>query len=401
MKKAAKRMASQTSKSFGMYETAAALEAARPEADIIHLEIGRPSADTPVHIKEAAKDALDRGVVHYGELAGSGALREAVARRYREDSGVDVSAAEVLITNGVTQASFAAFMTLIEEGDEVIVLDPYYPQHNSKVELMGGRVVTAPLDTDRNFRFDPEAFEKVITPASTMVILVNPNNPTGTIFSREELMELRELAIKHDLWVLADEVYEYNMFDDNRHISMASLPDMKERTITVSAFTKGYAMDGWRIGYAAASEDMIRKMNRITKNDTTHPCVFAQEGALAAVQASQDCVAELVRADQERRDLVVKRLNGMPGIRCTPPQATMYAFADFRACNMPAVDLAKDILHETHVALEAGSFYGKQGEGFLRICFSADSPERLEEAMDRLDAYFSGRAAKHPASAEA
>ncbi|MFT5351671.1 MAG: aspartate aminotransferase [Planctomycetota bacterium] len=387
MKAYAKRMASQATKTFGMYEATARLQAEDSNADIIHLEIGRPSFDTPLHIKEAAKTALDNGIVHYGELAGATPLREALALRYRERNQIDVNADEILITNGVTQAAFATFMTMVEEGDEVIVLEPFYPQHNSKIELLGAKVVTVSLDRERDFRLDAKALEKAVTSATKMIVLINPSNPIGVMYSREELMELRDIVLKHGLMVLADEVYEFNIYDNRQHISFASLPDMKAHTVTISAFTKGYAMDGWRIGYAAASKDIISQIIKITLNETTHPCVFAQEGALAAVIGSQDCVKEMVAEDCRRRDLIVERLNNMPGVRCAQPQATIYAFPDFSAWGLSSDKLANDLLHETHVAIESGTFYGEAGEGHLRICFGSESYDRLNEAMDRIESY--------------
>ncbi len=382
-------MLSQAGKTFGMYELAAKLQAENNAADIIHLEIGRPSFDTPLHIKEAAKTALDNGIVHYGELPGAFALRDALARRYRERNQIDVSADEILITNGVTQAAFAAFMSFIDEGDEVIVFDPFYPQHNSKIQLVGGKVVPVSLDKNRDFRLDAQMLENAVTAATKMIVLINPANPVGVMYSREELMAIRDIVLGHDLLVLADEVYEFNIYDNNRHISIASLPDMKEHTITISAFTKGYAMDGWRIGYAAAPANIISQMLKVTLNETTHPCVFAQEGALAAVTGSQECVREMVEDDCRRRDLVVDRLNRMPGVRCAQPQATIYAFADFSAWGLSSDQLAHDLLRECHVAIESGTFYGEAAEGYLRICFGSESYERLEEAMDRIENYLS------------
>ena len=380
-------MLSQAGKSFGMYEVAAKLASEDPSADIIHLEVGRPSFDTPLHIKEAAKTALDKGIVHYGDLRGTFELRDALAKRYRELNKIDVSADEVLITNGVTQAAFSALMTQIEEGDEVIVLDPYYPQHNSKIELLGGKVVTVKLDKNNGFRLDSDALKNAINASTKMIIIINPSNPTGIMYSREDLMVIRSLAIEHDLLVLADEVYEFNIYDEVEHISIASLPDMKERTITISAFTKGYAMDGWRIGYAAGPLEIISEMVKITLNETTHPCIFAQEGAIAAVTGSQECVREMVADDAIRRDLAVTRLNEMPGVTCNKPQATIYAFPDFSAWGIESSKLARDIFNNTHVALESGTFYGEAGEGHLRICYGSEPYERLEEAMDRIEAY--------------
>lgn len=386
MRWSAERMESQAGKGFGMYEVAARLQAGG--ADVIHLEIGRPSADTPKHIKEAAKAALDAGIVHYGELQGLGSLREALAERYSRDNDLPCSAENILITNGVTQASYATFMAALNDGDEVIVLEPYYPQHNSKITLAGGKVVSVPmLKKNGQFRFDPVALESAITPQTKIVVLVNPNNPSGTVYTRNELQELARVVEKHDLLVLSDEVYEFILFDTEKHISFASLPGMWERTVTVSAFTKAYAMDGWRLGYAAAPANIIMQLQRVTMNATTHPCVFAQEGGLAAVKESQECVRQMVRDDQRRRDLVVKRLNAMPGVSCAVPQGSIYAFPHFSGVGISSTELAMGILENAHVATESGSFYGASGEGHLRVCFGSESYQRIALAMDRVATY--------------
>lgn len=385
MKWPAQRMATQAGKSFGMYEVAARLQASG--VDVIHLEVGRPSADTPAHIKAAAKQALDDGIVHYGDLQGTHSLREALARKLREGNGLDVSAEDILVTNGLTQSAFAAFTAGLDPGDEVIVLEPFYPQHNTKITLAGGRVVSVPLAGNRGFRLDPQALEQAITARTTMIVLINPANPVGTVYTRDELTALAEIAVSHDLIVLSDEVYEHILYDDNRHISIATLDGMAERTITLGAFTKAYAMDGWRVGYSAAPPQFIEQMMRVTLNETTHPCVFAQEGALAALTGSQDCLAEMVAEDARRRDLVYQRLNGMPGISCHRPQGTIYAFPDIRQLGMPSAALAESILEQAHVATEAGNFYGASGEGHLRICFGSEPYDRLAEAMDRIETF--------------
>lgn len=386
-------MKSQAGKGFGMYEVAARLEAGG--ADVIHLEVGRPASDTPEHIKAAAKSALDRGIVHYGELQGLGPLRQALAERYAGEYGVDYSADEILVTNGVTQASFAAFMAYVEDGDEVLVMDPYYPQHNSKISLAGGKVVTVPMKLAGGmFRLDMAAIEHAITPATKMLVLINPSNPAGSVCTREELEQLARVVAQHDLLVLSDEVYEFITFDDHKHICFASLPGMKERTITVSAFTKAYAMDGWRMGYAAAPEPVITELRRITMNSTTHPCVFAQEGALVAVTASQDCVKQMVAEDKKRRDLVVESLNAIPGVSCPVPEGTIYAFANVSGLGVDANELAMRILKEAHVAVETGTFYSSRGADYLRICFGSEPYDRVAEGMERLQRYLGEEAAR-------
>lgn len=385
MKWQARRLASQADKGFGMYETARELE--QSGADIIHLEVGRPSFDTPLHVKEAAKRALDQGIVHYGDLQGTLSLRQALSRKLRDYNKIDVAPDEILITNGLTQASFATFMATLDEGDEAIVFEPYYPQHNKKIELVGGRVVRAVLRKEDGYRIDPKEIEKKITARTRMIVFVNPTNPTGRVFTREEVAAVAQVALEHDLLVMTDEVYEFILYDGRRHVSLASLPGMGERTISLFAFTKAYAMDGWRLGYAAGKRELIQGLMKVVLNETTHPNVFAQEGAVAAVVGSQDCVAEMVAEDRRRRDLVFERLNRMPGVRCPKPEGAIYAFPDFSATKKPSHQLAEELLRRTHVATEAGSFYGPAGEGHLRICFGSAPYERLEEAMNRIEDY--------------
>lgn len=390
----AKRISETSAKSFGMYEHA--LPFARRGVDLIHLEVGRPSFDTPGHIKEAAKQALDQGIVHYGEFAGTLSFREALAQKLSANNGIDVGPEGILVTNGLTHAAYVSCMAALDPGDEVILLEPYYPQHTNKIELAGGRVVTAALSADNGFRIDRRAIGDVITSRTRMIALVNPVNPTGRVYSREELDIVAELAIEHDLMVMSDEVYELIVFDDNRHISIASLPGMQERTITQFAFTKAYAMDGWRLGYLAAPAFMLPALTKISVNDVAHVNVFVQEAGRVATTASQDCVRDMVAEDCRRRDLVCERMNAMPGVSCPTPEGTIYAFPDISA-HGNSETVARDILVATGVVTEAGAFYGSAGEGHLRICFGAEPYERVNEAMDRLEDFFSSRT-QHAAS---
>ena len=385
MKFPADRMASQEGKGFGTYEKAAALEARG--LDVIHLEVGRPSFDTPEHIKQGAKDALDAGIVHYGDLQGTLRLRQAIARDFSRRHGVLVHPGEVLVTTGLTQAAFASFMAAIDPGDEVVFLDPLYPQHPPKVELIGGKVVTAPLDKERGFALDVAALEAVITDATKMVVFVNPSNPTGRVFTRDEVEALADVARRHDLLVVSDEVYDRITYDGREHVAVATLPGMWARTITLGAFTKVFAMDGWRLGYAVAPERFITQLMRVVLNETTHPNVFAQEGAVAALEGPQDVIDEMLAEDQRRRDLVHRRLNAMPGISCALPEGAIYAFPDMSSLGLSSDELVDDLLEKCQVATEAGSFYGPSGEGHLRICFGSESYERLDTALDRIEGY--------------
>jgi aspartate aminotransferase len=366
--------------------------------DVIHLEVGRPDFDTPLHIKEATKKALDDGIVHYGEFAGERKLRNAIVSKVRALNNLDVVEEEILVTNGLTHGAYAVFMAALDDGDEVILLEPYYPQHINKIELAGGRVVTAPLDREHGFQITRAAIESRITERTRMICIVNPANPTGRVFSLDELTIVAELAIAHDLLVVSDEVYEQIAYDGHKHISIASLPGMWERTFSLFAYTKAFAMDGWRLGYAVCRKEFMPALQKITINDVAHVNVFIQEGAYAALTGPQDCLSEMLQEDNRRRDLMCRRLNEMNGVVCTPPQGTIYAFPDISSFGKPSAQLAEEILEETYVVTEAGSFYGETGEGHLRMCFGAESYDRIDEAMNRLKRYF-GKAIARKASA--
>ena len=376
------RMKSQEGKSFGMYEQAVALQA--QGADVIHLEVGRPSFDTPGHIKQAAKDALDAGIVHYGDLRGTAALRAALAKKLTDFNGIHAGPDEVLITSGLTQAAFATFMASLDPGDEVMVFEPYYPQHIPKVELIGGKIVSVPLDESEGYRLDVARLEAAVTDRTKAILLVNPANPVGRVFTLEELDGIARVALEHNLLVITDEVYEFITYDGRRHTSIASLPGMWERTISLFAFTKAYAMDGWRLGYAVAPRRFIDDLARVTQNETTHPNVFAQEGAIQAVIGPQEPVAEMLQEDLSRRDLVCEHLDAMPGVSCPKPEGTIYAFPQITGLGRPSLEVATILLERAHVAVEAGSFYGDTGEGHLRICFGSEPESRLREALDRI-----------------
>jgi aspartate aminotransferase len=386
MKWPANRILQSSPKSFGMYEQAMRLMQAGK--DVIHLEVGRPSFDTPAHIKEATKKALDDGIVHYGDFAGDPLLRQAISDKLGAFNKLDVLPDEILVTNGLTHAAYAVFMAAIDEGDEVILLEPYYPQHVNKIELAGGKVVLAPLDANNGYRIDGEAIEARINDKTRMICIVNPANPTGRVYSREELQVIADLAIKHDLLVASDEVYEQITYDGNQHISIASLPGMWERTFSMFAYTKAFAMDGWRLGYLACKKDYMAALLKITVNDVAHVNVFIQHGARAALTGPQDCLEEMVGEDDRRRRMVCQRLNEIDGIVCPLPEGTIYAFPDVSAFGKPSQQIAEEILAETFVVTEAGTFYGPAGEGHLRICFGAEPYEVIEKAMDRLQDYF-------------
>lgn len=379
----ARRITQTSPKDFGMF--ARAMDRG---GDLIHLELGMPAEDTPQHIKDATIAALQAGEVHYSDLQGLPALRSAIATRLGTTSGLQVSADEIIVTNGLTQASFAAFMAFLDDGDEIILLAPYYPQHIGKAELAGAKVVVAPLNAQNGFSLDPALIEPHITARTRAIALINPCNPTGRVYTRDELQGLADLAQAHDLLVMSDEVYSDITYDGNTHVSIASLPDMKQRTITMGAFTKAYAMDGWRLGYIAADATLIGPAMKIHTNEVTHVNTFVQHGGIAALTGDATVLAEMVDRDRARRDLVVRRLNQMPGVTCAPVEGTIYAFPEITETGLSAQDCADRLLEEAGVVVEAGSFYGAAGEGHLRVCFGCAELAVLEEAMNRMQRFF-------------
>lgn len=381
MPKPANRITASAPKNFGMFARAMAVP-----GDLIHLELGMPAADTPDHIKAATIQALRDGHVHYSDLRGIEPLRAALAAKLSSQNDLNVTADDILVTNGLTQASFAAFMALLDPGDECILPEPYYPQHLGKIELAGAVPVFAPL-AGPDFAITHAALEPHITSRTKMISIVNPCNPTGRVYSLEELQIIADLAIDHDLWVISDEVYEHITYGA-QHISVGSLPGMAARTITMSAFTKAYAMDGWRIGYLAAHPDVMPALMKITTNEVTHVNTFIQYGAVAALTGPPDALARMVADDRVARDLVVVRLKQMPGVTCPEPEGTIYAFPDITATGMASQELAEMMMHDVGVVVEAGSFYGDAGEGHLRVCFGAQPMDRLSDAMDRMQRFF-------------
>jgi aspartate aminotransferase len=378
----ARRITDTSPKNFGMFAKAVGMS-----GDLIHLELGMPAEDTPQHIKDATIAALQGGAVHYSDLQGLPELRSALATKLRDQNKLDVTADNVLITNGLTQGSFAAFMAFLDDGDEALLLAPYYPQHIGKAELAGAKVTIAPLDASNGFSINRTLIEPHITPATRVIALINPCNPTGRVYTRAELQIIADLAQEHDLLVISDEVYEEITYGET-HISIASLPGMKERTISMFAFTKAYAMDGWRLGYVVADAALMGPLMKITTNEVTHVNTFIQHGALAAVTGDASVLAGMVARDRARRDLVVGRLNQMPGVTCAPVEGTIYAFPNIAATGLSAQDCADRLLDETGVVVEAGSFYGDAGEGHLRVCFGCAEIDVLTDAMDRMQRFF-------------
>ena len=362
-------------------EKALAME--RAGERVLHFEIGRPDFDTPEYIKRAAEQALADGKVHYTSNFGLMELRQAIADKLKRENNVDYKAAEVLVTVGLSEAVFAVLATILEEGDEILVPDPVWLNYINVPNLLGAKAVTYGLTEETGFQMNLEEVKAKITPKTRAIVIITPNNPTGGVLSEDVLKELAEIAVSNDLMVISDEVYERLVYDGAKHISIASLPGMKERTFTMNGMSKAYAMDGWRLGYVAAPEEYILAMNKFHQHNTTCAPNFVQVAAIAALNEEGDEVKEMVKEYQRRRDYAVKAINEIPGLHCECPKGAFYIFINCKSLNMKSADLSAYLLEEAKIALVPGDVFGPGGEGYLRMSF-ANSYENVVEGCAQL-----------------
>lgn len=351
--------------------------------NVIHLEIGRPDFDTPEKIKEAAYESLKAGHVFYTSNYGIPALRKEIAKWETEHHGVQYDADEVLVTVGVGEATYASMAAFLEDGDEVLVPNPVWLNYIHVPSSLGAVPVTYNLKEENNYQIDMEELASKITDKTKMIVIVNPSNPTGGALSRETLEKLSQLAIKNDLLVVADEIYSQLVYDDTKHVSIASLPDMKERTITLGGFSKAYSMTGWRLGYMCAPRGIIAACVRVHQYTITCASSFVQEAAVTALRDCADDVEAMRQEYQRRKDYAVKALNEIDGISCNDPQGAFYIFVNVKSLGMSSMEVAEYFLEEAKVAMVPGSAFGSEGEGYLRLSYAC-SYEDLQEAIRRI-----------------
>ena len=352
--------------------------------NVIHLEIGRPDFDTPEKIKEAAYESLKAGHVFYTSNYGIPALRKEIAKWETEHHGVQYDADEVLVTVGVGEATYASMAAFLEDGDEVLVPNPVWLNYIHVPSSLGAVPVTYNLKEENNYQIDMEELESKITDKTKMIVIVNPSNPTGGVLSRETLEKLSQLAIKNDLLVVADEIYSQLVYDDTKHVSIASLPGMKERTITLGGFSKAYSMTGWRLGYMCAPRGIIAACVRVHQYTITCASSFVQEAAVTALRDCADDVEAMRQEYQRRKDYAVKALNEIDGISCNDPQGAFYIFVNVKSLGMSSMEVAEYFLEEAKVAMVPGSAFGSEGEGYLRLSYAC-SYEDLQEAIRRIN----------------
>jgi aspartate aminotransferase len=370
-----------TESAFEVAARARALEATG--RSVIHLEIGEPDFDTPANVREAAKRALDEGATHYSPFPGIPPLREAIAEDATARKGFEVTPDRVFLPVGGKGVMLYAIMGLVDPGDEVIVPDPGYPIYESLTRFMGATPVPIPIRMAHDFRLDVDELAGLITPRTTMLVINSPANPTGGVLTRGDLEAIAELAIRHDLVVLADEIYSRILYDGTEHVSIASLPGMAERTIVLDGFSKTFAMTGWRLGYAIVPSSLVGMYGQLIINTISCAPTFAQIGAVEALRGQQDDVAAMVVEFKARRDLVVDGLNAIPGIRCLRPTGAFYVFPDIAGTGLSGADLAERLLHEAGVCVLAGTAFGGVGTQHIRISY-ANSRENLATALERI-----------------
>ncbi len=358
--------------------------------DVINLSVGEPDFNTPDHIKEAAKNAVDNNWSKYSPVPGYADLREAIAAKLKNENGLDYKSSEILVSNGAKQAVCNAVMALIDDGDEVIVPTPYWVSYPQMVLLAGGTPVHIPARYEQNFKITPEQLEAAITPKTRMLILCSPSNPTGSVYSKAELAALAEVILEHeDLYVLADEIYEHINYV-GKHESIAQFPGMKERAIIINGVSKAYAMTGWRIGYMAAPEWIIKGCNKLQGQYTSGPCSVSQKTAVEAYTASQQCVEDMRKAFERRRNLIVSLVKEIPGLEVNNPDGAFYVFpkcksylgkTDGERVINDTNDFAMYLLEVGHVATVGGDAFGDP-ECF-RMSY-ATSDDNIREAMKRI-----------------
>ncbi|MDA3916035.1 MAG: pyridoxal phosphate-dependent aminotransferase [Deltaproteobacteria bacterium] len=352
--------------------------------NVINLGIGQPDFDTPVHIRDAAKKALDQGYTRYPPASGFPDLREVVAEKLERENKIKADPdSEIFISVGAMQGIFNVMLHMIEAGDEVLVVDPGYDYY-SQIRLFGGVPVRIPAKEENRFKIDPEDVKKAITSKSKVMILNTPSNPTGAVFDREILEQIAKLCKEHQIVVLSDEPYEHIMFDGNEHVSIGSFEGMKDLTISVYTLSKSYAMTGWRVGYVVANKALIDEMEKLMEHMVSGVTAVAQRAALAAISGSQECVHQMVERYAKRRDIIYNGLNNIKGISCIKPESTFYAFPNISSFGMSSWDFAKYMVKEHKVAVVPGSIFGENGEGFVRISF-ATSSQNLELALEKIE----------------
>ncbi|MBU5537431.1 MAG: pyridoxal phosphate-dependent aminotransferase [Candidatus Aenigmatarchaeota archaeon] len=352
--------------------------------EIVSLGAGEPDFPAPPNVIKSAEKFLERGYTHYSPLQGRHELREELVKKLKKDNKIDVTPEEIIITCGSKEAILLSVMTLVNPKEEVIIPDPGYIAYRPIVEMFNSVAKSLPLNEDDQFEVHPEILEKLITNKTKLLILNTPSNPTGGVLTRKVLEEIADIVVDKNLMVLCDEAYEKLIYDNAKHVSMASLNGMKDYVVTTQTFSKTYAMCGFRVGYAVANEKIIKEMKEFKICTTLAAPTFAQLAAVEALKNSADYVKKMVREYDRRRKMLIKRLNEIPNISCTKPKGAFYAFPNIKRIKMSSEKFSDFLLKKAKVVVIPGIEFGKYGEGYIRLSY-ATAYEKIAEALDRIE----------------
>jgi len=353
--------------------------------DVCGFSTGEPDFDTPKHICEAAKAAIDQGKTRYGPAAGEPALREHIARKLQQENGLLYGSENVMVTNGGKHSLYNLMETFIEAGDEVIIPAPYWVSYPEMVKLAGGTPVIVPATAQTDYKITPEQLKAAITPKTKLLVLNSPSNPTGMVYTRAELQALADVIVEADIWVVSDEIYEKILYDGAEHVSIGSLnPEIFKRTIISNGFAKGYAMTGWRLGYLAGPVEIIQGASTLQSHATSNVCTFAQYGAIAALSGPSEEFGIMLSAFTKRRKAIMSMVDDIDGLSYVEPKGAFYLFIDINQLGLGSIEFCDRLLTEKHVAIIPGAAFG--AEGTIRISYATDM-DTIERGMERLSGF--------------
>lgn len=353
--------------------------------DVCSFSTGEPDFPTPSHIIAAAKTALDQGKTKYGAASGEPGLRSAIARKLQQDNQLPYQPENIIVTNGGKHSLYNLMVAAIEPGDEVIIPAPYWLSYPEMVRLAEGTPVIVPTRAENGYKLTPEELRQAITPRTRLFILNSPSNPTGMVYTPDEIRALAEVIVEHDIFVVSDEIYEKLLYDGASHISIGSVsPEAFERTIVSNGFAKAYSMTGWRIGYLAGPMDVIKATITVQSHSTSNVCTFAQYGAIAAYEGPQDCVETMRQAFAERRQVMLDLVQAIPGVTCGKPDGAFYLFVNIGKLGLTSLEFCDALLEKQHVAVIPGVAFG--ADDHIRLSYATDM-ETIRKGIERLDQF--------------
>ncbi|MEM6452372.1 MAG: pyridoxal phosphate-dependent aminotransferase [Cyanobacteria bacterium P01_D01_bin.105] len=375
----------QVTPSMTLAISAQAKAMAKEGLDVCSFSAGEPDFNTPAHICAAAQKAIAEGKTRYGPASGEPALREAIAHKLKTDNNLSYRPENIMVTNGGKHSLYNLMMALIEPGDEVIIPSPYWVSYPEMVKLAGGTPVIVPTTVEHNYKITAQQLKQAVTPKTRLFVLNSPSNPTGVVYTPDEIEALAKAVVESDIWVVSDEIYEKILYDGAEHVSIGSVsPEIFERTIVSNGFAKAYAMTGWRLGYLAGPTALIKGVNTLQSHSTSNVCTFAQYGALAALREPSDSIEVMCRAFTQRRRAIMDLVNGIDGLSCVEPKGAFYILADISQVGLGSIAFCQRLLDEKYVATIPGVAFG--AEGTIRISYATDL-DTIERGMERISGF--------------